>query len=284
MASLKRGCRGSDRLPIEPRHCQPGLVKPGSKRAKLIALLAVFSILVVSCGTTGGETGSSTTDIDEGTHDHTEDSQSREWDGGPVPDLKANITVNAEGGYVLNIDAPGFTFTGADVFDPVPGEGHAHLFVDGDLRTMVYGPEFVLPLMEPGTYQVMVTLSTNDHLDYKADDEVIAVMFPLVVESSEGGATTTDQPEGPESVEVSVEVHGDMIHTEKELVVVPLGSTVVITVVSDIQDEVHIHGYDLFEHLHPGQKVTIEFEADVPGIFEVELETSKKLLVELQVG
>jgi hypothetical protein len=75
-----------------------------------------------------------------------------------------------------------------------------------------------------------------------------------------------------------------MIHTDNERVAVPLGSMVVITIVSDTQDEVHVHGYDLFEHLHAGEEVTIEFEAGVPGIFEVEMETSKKLLLELQVG
>lgn len=256
----------------------------GPKLAKLIAALVVISVLVVSCGTTGGDAGSSSTRMDEGTHDHTENSQSREWDAGPVPVVDATVTVNAEGGYLLNIEAPGFTFTGADVLDPVPGEGHAHLYVDGDLKTMVYGPEFVLPPMEPGTYQVMISLSTNDHLEYKVDDEIISVMFPLVVKALESGTTPTDQPDGPESVEVSIEFHGDAVHTEKELVVVPLGSTVVITVVSDTQDEMHVHGYDLFEHLQPGQKVTVKFEADVPGIFGVEMETSKRLLVELQVG
>ena len=249
-------------------------------------LLAVFSMLVVGCGTTtGDDSGSGTTHtMDEDTHNNTEGSQSRDWDGEAVPELSAHVTGDSEDGYVLTVEAPGFTFTGADVFDPVPGEGHAHLFVDGDLMTMVYGPEFLLPSMEPGSYQLMVSLSTNDHLDYTLDDAVIAVMFPLVVEASDSGPTTTDQPGGSEPVEVSIEIHGDMIHTEQKLVAVPLGSTLVITIVSDTEDEVHIHGYDLFEHLHPGQEAIIEFEADVPGIFEVEMETSKKLLVEIQVG
>lgn len=251
---------------------------------KLVTLLVVLSMLVVACGAAGTDAGSSTTlTLEDGSHDHTEDAQSREWDGGAIPDLNATVTVNAAGGYVLNVDAPGFTFTSADVFDPVPGEGHAHLFVDGDLMTMVYGPEFVLPSMDPGTYQVMVSLSTNDHLDYVVDDEMIAVTLSLVVEGSDVGSSTTAQ-QGLGLIEISIEIQGDMIHTDNELVVVPLGSTVVITIASDTQDEVHVHGYDLFEHLHAGEEVTIEFEAEVPGIFEVEMETSKKLLIELQVG
>lgn len=241
-------------------------------------------MLVGACGATGDDGRSSTTHtMEDGSHDHAEEAQSREWNGGVVPDLNATVTVNTSGEYVLNVDAPGFTFTGADVFDPVPGEGHAHLFVEGELLTMVYGPEFLLPPMDPGTYQVMVSLSTNDHLDYVVDGEMIAVMFPLVVEALDVGSSTTAQ-QGPVPIEISIEIHGDMIHTENKLVAVPLGSTVVITVISDTQDEVHVHGYDIFGRLHPGEEVAIEFQAEVPGIFEVEMETSKKLLVKLQVG
>lgn len=234
-------------------------------------------MLVVACGT------ADTTDDEPHDHEHSEDARTREWDGGSVPTLDAAVTDAENGARILTVDAPGFVFTGADVFDPVPGEGHAHLFVDGDLMTMIYGPEFVLPELDPGSHQLMVSLSTNDHLDYTFDGQPIAVMLPLVVEgSSDPTVDTRSDEEG--TVEVSIEIHGDMIHTEENVVAVPLGSSVVIVVVSDAQDEIHVHGYDLFTHLHPDKEAVLEFVADVPGIFEIELEISKKLLIELQVS
>ncbi|WP_419923739.1 hypothetical protein [Candidatus Poriferisocius sp.] len=59
---------------------------------------------------------------------------------------------------------------------------------------------------------------------------------------------------------------------------------VTITVSGDTADELHIHGYDLVVGFAPGQPGTITFEADIPGIFEVETHHHGDLVMELQVG
>jgi heme/copper-type cytochrome/quinol oxidase subunit 2 len=66
-------------------------------------------------------------------------------------------------------------------------------------------------------------------------------------------------------------------------VVVELGSEVRIEVTADVVDEVHVHGYDLTVDTVPGRAVITEFTADIPGVFEVELEESKLPLTQLQV-
>jgi hypothetical protein len=48
-------------------------------------------------------------------------------------------------------------------------------------------------------------------------------------------------------------------------------------------DEVHLHGYDLSADVAPGRPAVIDFTADAPGVFEVELEQAHLRLVELQV-
>ena len=63
-----------------------------------------------------------------------------------------------------------------------------------------------------------------------------------------------------------------------------LGSEVRLVLVSDVADHVHVHGYDLFFDVSPGDSTEIEFVADVPGVFEVELEDSGLLLLELEVS
>lgn len=66
-------------------------------------------------------------------------------------------------------------------------------------------------------------------------------------------------------------------------VAVPLGGSVVLHVTSDVADEVHVHGYDLTEEVAAGGTATLSFAADIPGVFEVELEERHLRLLELEV-
>jgi len=75
----------------------------------------------------------------------------------------------------------------------------------------------------------------------------------------------------------------DGVITSPDRPEVALGSTVLVIVTADVADEVHIHGYDYFLDLTPRATAEIEFIADIPGIFEVELEDSHRLLFELVV-
>lgn len=65
---------------------------------------------------------------------------------------------------------------------------------------------------------------------------------------------------------------------------VPLGARVVLLVEADRPDEVHVHTYDLAARVAPGEPARIEFTADIPGVFEVELEEAGVLLLQLEVA
>lgn len=62
-----------------------------------------------------------------------------------------------------------------------------------------------------------------------------------------------------------------------------VGDTVTIRVSGNSNDEVHVHGYDLFVDLVDGAG-QLTFEASIPGVFEIELEGSHTLLVRLEVS
>lgn len=64
---------------------------------------------------------------------------------------------------------------------------------------------------------------------------------------------------------------------------VPLDATVRLIVTADVADEIHLHGYDLHADVSPVADGVVEFDATIPGIFEVELEESHLLIAELQV-
>ena len=65
---------------------------------------------------------------------------------------------------------------------------------------------------------------------------------------------------------------------------VALGQTVVLRLLSDTDQEYHLHGYDLEKQAAAGVEATFEFTADKPGSFEVESHTTNKLLATLQVA
>jgi len=64
---------------------------------------------------------------------------------------------------------------------------------------------------------------------------------------------------------------------------VALGQTVVLRLLSDTDQEYHVHGYDLEKQAAAGVETTFEFTADTPGSFQVESHTTDKVLATLQV-
>jgi FtsP/CotA-like multicopper oxidase with cupredoxin domain len=99
--------------------------------------------------------------------------------------------------------------------------------------------------------------------------------------TSTGDATTTTA--GFAGKLVQVRVAGGKVETAQRRVRVSRGDRVRIQVQSDQADEVHVHGFDLSEEVGPGKPATIEFTADLPGVWEVELENAKRKLFDLEV-
>lgn len=94
--------------------------------------------------------------------------------------------------------------------------------------------------------------------------------------------TTTEPANQPVRVTARYqngEVVGGLVEAEIEQ-----GHQVVLTVRADVTDEVHLHGYDLFAEVAPGQPGRITFRADTAGVFEAELEDLGVPVVELTVN
>ena len=99
--------------------------------------------------------------------------------------------------------------------------------------------------------------------------------------TSTSEATTTTA--GFAGILIEVRVSGGKVETAERRVRVDRGERVRIQVEADVTDVVHLHGYDLKRPVGPGKPATIEFAADLPGIYEVELEAAKHKLFELEV-
>ena len=47
--------------------------------------------------------------------------------------------------------------------EKVNGQGHIHLYIDGDKVMKIYQQEYVWQQLEPGTHEVRIELAHNDH-------------------------------------------------------------------------------------------------------------------------
>ncbi len=61
-------------------------------------------------------------------------------------------------------------------------------------------------------------------------------------------------------------------------------TNVTVIVSADVSDEVHIHGYDLMKDVAPGKPAKITFVANIPGRFEMELESRGLKISDFEVS
>ncbi len=52
---------------------------------------------------------------------------------------------------------------------------------------------------------------------------------------------------------------------------------------SDVDEEIHIHGYDIAKDIEAGETISVSFKATITGIFEIEFEDSAEQIAELRV-
>ena len=131
--------------------------------------------------------------------------------------VELHVEPDAVDGYNIRVTTVGFTFTPQSAnAEHVPGEGHAHLYVDGVQVTRLYGPAYHLTGVEPGEREIRVSLNTNAHADYVRGTRLVdAVQSVAAPEPGEGrghmhpGPDTLEAPDGMAvAIHVEPDVHG----------------------------------------------------------------------------
>lgn len=209
--------------------------------------------------------------IDEG-HDHEHDEgDDREWEGAP-PVLELRIEEEPNG-FVAVLEADGFEFSDPENEEHVPGLGHTHVFIDGRLHQMAYRADVALGELEPGSHHIEVTLASADHADYLLDGEPLSAMAMVEV-AGEIAAPDLSITVGYAAGEI--EIAADRFEVARY-------DIVEITVTSDVAEEVHVHGYNIRHDVAAGTRDPLRFKADIPGVFEIEFEHSRRSLLMLTV-
>jgi hypothetical protein len=83
-----------------------------------------------------------------------------------------NLDVKVEGSTAdVKLLTQNFQFV-EDTGDPnqaVFGQGHAHLYLNGEPKGMIYHPEFLLKKLPKGEHELRVELNYSNHLPYKVE-------------------------------------------------------------------------------------------------------------------
>lgn len=102
--------------------------------------------------------------------------------------------------------------------------------------------------------------------------------------TSASGSLSPTEEERDQVVEVRVSVADGKVKPATRRVEVERDSQVRLLITSDVDDDVHVHGYDIEAALEAGRTTTVELVADQQGVFEVETHDGGLTLLQLQVG
>ncbi len=102
--------------------------------------------------------------------------------GQPVPVVDLTVHPDAMKGWNLELKVSNFRFAPEKInTESNPTEGHAHLYVNGEKLTRVYGSWYYLSSLPPGQQKITVSLNANRHEDLVhngkpiQDSEIISV-------------------------------------------------------------------------------------------------------------
>jgi hypothetical protein len=114
---------------------------------------------------------------------------------------------------------------------------------------------------------------------------VAAIVVAFVIAKGSGsdnnsGTPTSTSPAGP----AVIHVVGGKPQGGIQKITVNKGQRVRFRVISDVSDEIHVHGYDFHKDVKKGGSVSFSFPATIDGIFDIELESRGEQIASLQVN
>lgn len=95
--------------------------------------------------------------------------------GEAAPTLELDLRPDPVAGWNLNMKTENFVFAAERAgAEHVPGEGHAHIYVNGEKVARAYGNWFHLENLPTGQVEIEVTLTSNDHRSLMVGDMPVA--------------------------------------------------------------------------------------------------------------
>lgn len=167
--------------------------------------------------------------------------------GGTVETSGMAVEVTAEvdpiDGINVHIIPTGFLFAPERVNQTdVDGEGHAHVYVDGEKVGRAYGEWFHLKGVAPGNREIRVTLQTNGHNEYVVDGQPVQAVTTISVPAMPPAPEEVGHVEAPAGMRVAISLEPDPLGGAN-LKVMPQGFTLAPAMVNapNVAGEGHPH-------------------------------------------
>lgn len=97
-------------------------------------------------------------------HDHNHDQMIDLPEGEDAPTIEVVMHKDAVSGWNLQIVTTNFSFTPKNVNQKnTPGEGHAHVYVNGEKLARLYSPWMHIGKLPAGQVTISASLNANDH-------------------------------------------------------------------------------------------------------------------------
>lgn len=125
--------------------------------------------------------GHASVEHDHAAHGHAVHDHEGLTDAGDFPPtLRAVLHKDPGSGWNLHVTTEHFRFAPENVSTlHVPGEGHAHVYVDGDKIARLYGPWMHIGALPEGAEALTVTLNANDHTVLATNGAPLSVTIPI---------------------------------------------------------------------------------------------------------
>ena len=102
------------------------------------------------------------------------------------------------------------------------------------------------------------------------DEEPTTTPTPPAAGTAQETGTAPSAPEPPEPVVERVRLRGHAPAGGVKEILAAKGDTVRFHVISDAEDEIHLHVYDITKKTGPGKPARFVLKAKIEGIFEIE--------------
>lgn len=99
-----------------------------------------------------------------------------------APTLEIAVIKDLMSGWNLHVMADNFRFAPEHASQPhIAGEGHAHVYVNGDKIARLYGPWMHLTNLPKGATKIEVVLNSNDHRALSVDGTPVSATRSITV-------------------------------------------------------------------------------------------------------
>lgn len=157
-------------------------------KMKLFLLILVIGVSGCMAASTGHDAepqmgAHSHDDAHDHSHDHSHGEAVEIPENMPVPKLSMAVTKDPKTGWNVQLITENFEFAPEHSGqEHIFGEGHAHLYVDGEKIARMYGKWYHISSLEPGQREITAGLYTNDHRSYAVQGEPISATIMVTVE------------------------------------------------------------------------------------------------------